>query len=481
LIINIAQLQMANGKFTDAVATLKDYAAKHGDQLHDGGFADGYQLSELGAKLIESCCKHCELPQALELVNILFDAGYVKAGTYSILDELVDGYVKKGDSDSVVSALENCVTRYNKAPNFSEVFRYLIAKEDAERLQKVVDLVTTIHGEMNILLRLAACFVECGKVKQARRILETPGLRALMRPLIDSCERFIGLDMEKELEQFVDITKNLFAVDRSEMLLQLMRLHAKRKDTQKMMEVFSLFEEEGILPKPHILRYVAKVLESAGQPVPFEVPPPPLQRESRQKQPTGPTAKADKPKEGVAEPKQLWKDEELQQVIESGDVSKLLEMKNRQLATDSVGFSSSVVKELCRRHELQVLRKFLNGLTEAGDIESLMAAKELNLPRSLAVYIHQCLFRANIHRNKTEEILDYLKTNVTDIPKYLSSGAFFLLAAKQPDLCSRVEGLAMDCIEQTNSPVVGSYLYNYYILSGQFDKVKQLLQKSGTC
>jgi hypothetical protein len=109
-----------------------------------------------------------------------------------------------------------------------------------------------------------------------------------------------------------------------------------------------------------------------------------------------------------------------------------------------------------------------------------MAAKELNLPRSLAVYVHQCLFRANIHRNKTEEILDYLKTNVTDIPKYLSSGAFFLLAAKQPDLCSRVEGLAMDCIEQTNSPVVGSYLYNYYILSGQFDKVKQLLQKSGT-
>jgi len=40
------------------------------------------------------------------------------------------------------------------------------------------------------------------------------------------------------------------------------------------MDVFSLYEEEQVLPKPNVLRYSAKVLESVGEPVPFEVPPP---------------------------------------------------------------------------------------------------------------------------------------------------------------------------------------------------------------
>jgi len=37
-----------------------------------------------------------------------------------------------------MSALEHCVTRYHKAPQYSTVFRYLITKEDANLLQKGV-------------------------------------------------------------------------------------------------------------------------------------------------------------------------------------------------------------------------------------------------------------------------------------------------------------------------------------------------------
>jgi len=43
---------------------------------------------------------------------------------------------------------------------------------------------------------------------------------------------------------------------------------------KKLMDVFSFYEEEQVLPKPNVLRYAAKVLESVGEPVPFEVPPP---------------------------------------------------------------------------------------------------------------------------------------------------------------------------------------------------------------
>jgi len=37
-------------------------------------------------------------------------------------------------------------------------------------------------------------------------------------------------------------------------------------------EVFSLYEEEGVKPKPRTLRYVAKVLQGQDVAVPFEVP-----------------------------------------------------------------------------------------------------------------------------------------------------------------------------------------------------------------
>lgn len=38
------------------------------------------------------------------------------------------------------------------------------------------------------------------------------------------------------------------------------------------MEVFSLYEEERVRPRPRTLRYIAKVLESQGLTAPFEVP-----------------------------------------------------------------------------------------------------------------------------------------------------------------------------------------------------------------
>jgi hypothetical protein len=49
-------------------------------------------------------------------------------------------------------------------------------------------------------------------------------------------------------------------------------LIARKRDAKKMLEAFSLFEEEHILPDRGVLSYVAKVLQSLGQPVPFEIP-----------------------------------------------------------------------------------------------------------------------------------------------------------------------------------------------------------------
>lgn len=47
-----------------------------------------------------------------------------------------------------------------------------INTEDATSLQVLTDLSTTVHGEVNSLYDLMLAFIESGRIKQARKILE---------------------------------------------------------------------------------------------------------------------------------------------------------------------------------------------------------------------------------------------------------------------------------------------------------------------
>lgn len=48
----------------------------------------------------------------------------------------------------------------------------LIAQEDAKNLQRVTDLCTKVHGEINALYDLSIAFLESDRLRQARKILE---------------------------------------------------------------------------------------------------------------------------------------------------------------------------------------------------------------------------------------------------------------------------------------------------------------------
>lgn len=44
--------------------------------------------------------------------------------------------------------------------------------EDAQRLQQVMDASIKVHGEMNSLYDLVFAFLESGRVRQAKKVLE---------------------------------------------------------------------------------------------------------------------------------------------------------------------------------------------------------------------------------------------------------------------------------------------------------------------
>jgi hypothetical protein len=85
--------------------------------------------------------------------------------------------------------------------------------------------------------------------------------------------------------------------------------------------------------------------------------------------------------------------------------------------------------------------------------------------------------KAHVVQGSTEEFLRSLSGNVGDVQKYVSAGSLLQLAEKNPDHAAEFEGLASECATTRNDIAVIGNLYSYYILSGQFDKVKQLLEK----
>jgi len=79
----------------DAIDMLKDHPKKHPQSLQRSGISDGYLLEFLGIKLVSACCANNDLSQAIELIDVLFDCGYIKPGAYNILQALINGYSEK--------------------------------------------------------------------------------------------------------------------------------------------------------------------------------------------------------------------------------------------------------------------------------------------------------------------------------------------------------------------------------------------------
>lgn len=78
----------------------------------------------------------------------------------------------RNDLAAALDQFEECCTLYRATPWKNELATRFIQNEDATSLQRLTDLSTQIHGEINSLYDLVLSFVECGRIRQARKILE---------------------------------------------------------------------------------------------------------------------------------------------------------------------------------------------------------------------------------------------------------------------------------------------------------------------
>ncbi|XP_015233698.1 PREDICTED: leucine-rich PPR motif-containing protein, mitochondrial [Cyprinodon variegatus] len=205
------------------------------------------------------------------LQDTIFTLGLAKPSA-NLCSPVVTAYLDSKDVAGALEAALECQKLYNQLPRIHDIIVALVEKGDTDLLQKAMDFVSQERGEMTMLYDLFFAFLQTGRYREARKIVETPGLRAKPGRLQWFGEKCIASNQMEALEQMVEMTTKLFECDRDEMYSYMLRLCKETNDWQKAEAIWTKMQEENVIPRERTLRLLADILKSNDQEVPFEVP-----------------------------------------------------------------------------------------------------------------------------------------------------------------------------------------------------------------
>nr|CAD7259831.1 unnamed protein product [Timema shepardi] len=264
-VIRLASLLVKNDRFGEAIELLNKQPENR--TLEERMFVYTSVCWRLLNTLAEAG-KSEELRQIFDtLVNLKFiDVNNVMLGP------LIKAHLARNDLTSALTEFEWCCHQYRATPFKNELTCKLIQAEDAAALQRLTDLSTQVHGEVNSLYDLVFAFVECGRIRQARKILETPGLRSRPQRFNSICEHYRHEGLVAPLEGLVEATRDMSYIDRSDIYYHLLLTYCKALEPEKALGLWTRMQEEDVQPSDEFLYKLGTFLTAQGLSVPFTIP-----------------------------------------------------------------------------------------------------------------------------------------------------------------------------------------------------------------
>uniref|UniRef100_A0A803YPH0 Leucine rich pentatricopeptide repeat containing n=1 Tax=Meleagris gallopavo TaxID=9103 RepID=A0A803YPH0_MELGA len=259
--IALVEALAKHGRLEDAISILTEMKEKD-VPISDRAVASFFRL--LNAAAIRG-----EVETVNRLHETIVNLGL--AETAALYSPLITVHLEKDDMPAALEALMDCYKKHGKILQLHNIYCRLIEKGDTELLQKVSDFISSEYGDMMALYDLFFAFLQTGKYKEARKVIETPGLRAHSGRLQWFAKRCITGNQMETLEHLVELTQNVFECDRDEMYYYLLQLY-NNSDWRRAEAVWTKIQEENVVPREKTLRLLADILEKNGQVVPFEVP-----------------------------------------------------------------------------------------------------------------------------------------------------------------------------------------------------------------
>ncbi|XP_051016782.1 leucine-rich PPR motif-containing protein, mitochondrial [Acomys russatus] len=261
--VGLVKVLGKHGKLQDAINILKEMKEK------DVVIRDTTVLSFL--HILNGAAFRGETETVQQLHEAIVTLGLAQPST-SISFPLVTVHLEKGDLHAALEASIACHEKYKILPRMHDVLCKLIEKGETDLIQKAMDFVSQEQGEMTMLYDLFFAFLQTGNYKEAKKIIETPGIRARPTKLQWFCDRCIASNQVETLEKLVELTQKLFECDRDQMYYSLLKLYKMNSDWQRADAVWNKMQEENIIPRERTLRLLAEILKTSNQEVPFDVP-----------------------------------------------------------------------------------------------------------------------------------------------------------------------------------------------------------------
>ncbi|XP_055339824.1 leucine-rich PPR motif-containing protein, mitochondrial-like [Paramacrobiotus metropolitanus] len=468
-IFNLAALLVGKDRAPEAIQLLEQYIQKRGKPLE----LDSLERNIF--RLLNAAAEKGNLEVVRNLWDLLPKMGNM-VPTNQLCGPLVKVHLVKNDLSGAINAFEECTTRHKVTPWKNELMRKLIEAEDPKTLQQVMDATIKVHGETNALYDLAFSFIEAGRVKQAQKIFDTPGLRARHDRLEAFAERCMDNNRLPELEGLIGATRDIFDIDRDALYYHLIRLYGKNDQPDKALAMWTSMQEENVLASGKTLRALAEILRQHNREIPFDVPEDVTDRES-----------AMPPEE-----------QNLLQCIREDNLDEAMECKRRMggkgQALSVKGYSYLIegllqkerIREAVKmtyellennQHPYPAVSRFLvSKLSRSGDVAQLEELLQA-FPERIASYLqlNKHMFSAYVHANRVDEILDrYEKMEPTEYR--LPITGLMALLQKYPNYLPRIEALTERCAQAGMlHPAIA--VWNYLFTERRFDDAKKLMDR----
>ncbi|XP_034857554.1 leucine-rich PPR motif-containing protein, mitochondrial [Mirounga leonina] len=261
--VGLVKVLGKHGKLQDAINILKEMKEK------DVVIKDATVLSFF--HILNGAALRGETETVKQLHEAIMTLGLAKPST-ALSSPLVTLYLEKDDLGAALEVAIDCYAKYKVLPRIHDILCKLIDKGETDLIQKVMNFVSQEQGEMTMLYDLFFAFLQTGNYKEAKKIIETPGIRARSTRLQWFCDRCISSNQVAILEKLVELTQKLFECDRDQLYYSLLKLYKINGDWQRADAVWNKMQEENIIPRAKTLRLLAEILRNSNQEVPFDVP-----------------------------------------------------------------------------------------------------------------------------------------------------------------------------------------------------------------
>ncbi|XP_063887839.1 leucine-rich PPR motif-containing protein, mitochondrial-like [Scylla paramamosain] len=500
--LRLALLMAQQGRAQDVVKLVQH----HVEQESSSG-EDDTVLANQARRLLEYMTEHSALQSARQVLDLLLAHKVVTPSTL-LFNPFVKAHLTNDDLESALGEFESICQTHRLTPLKQELTTRCINLEDGERLQKIMDLSIQVHGELNSLYDMVFAFVECGKVHQARKLVETPGLRAFNGKLDQKCKWLRDMGKIEELANLVSVTKDIFDIDRDMMYSNLLKAYMKKNDPDKALGVWTNMQEDNYQPSDNFLIELGQFLQASGRKVPFAIP----QQEAAPKSEATPKSEAIPQKEATPQPAISVSEstplEQFRQALKKNDWTAALDLKKQVEESGghlTITACSDLVEGLIKAGKLneatntvlamvsadthpnpRVFKFLLLTLAGTGQVEPIQALERYITDHSLKRRLNydNLLCTAYITAGRSEEVLDDLLKTVKDVPdtkleelaQNFPRGGILGILEKHPNHLTQVLEIAeLYAARGITSPA--NCVWMHLFSTGQHDQANEIYQK----